>query len=54
MADLVGLLSKLKHKRAFTVTGGPGFGGAVAYFLVGELGQDGWGGLAGIGIQSDN
>jgi hypothetical protein len=52
---LVGLLaSALPDRRAFSVRAGRRFDGAVAYFLYGRLGSEGWGGLAGIGISSDD
>jgi hypothetical protein len=48
------LASALPDRRAFSVRAGRRFDGAVAYFLYGRLGSEGWGGLAGIGISSDD
>jgi hypothetical protein len=48
------LLSSLDQKHCFRVKkGGPGSGGLVAFFLLGELHGEGWGGLVGIGVWGD-
>ena len=48
------LLSSLKQKHCFRVKkGGVGSGGLVAFFLLGNLDGEGWGGLVGIGVWAD-
>ena len=49
------ILSTFEQKHCFRVKqGGHGAGGLVAFFLLGKLdGEEGWGGLVGIGVWAD-
>src|ERR1700734_2331831 len=51
---LTKLLPSFKQKHCFRVKkGGPRSGGSVAFFLLGQLDDQEWGGLVGIGVWAD-
>jgi hypothetical protein len=48
------LLSSFEQKHCFYIRkGGSGSGGLVAFFLLGKLSNEGWGGLVGLGVWAD-
>jgi len=53
--DFTKILTSFKQKHCFRVKkGGPSSGGSVAFLLLGQLNDEGWGGLVGIGVWADD
>ena len=53
--DLTEILSSFRQKYCFRVKkAGPSSGGLVAFLLLGQLNDEGWGGLVGIGVWADD